>query len=147
MSIDISQFHQAYFEESFEGLDVMESGLLGIDLGSADLESINTIFRAAHSIKGGGATFGFAEVSEFTHVLETLLDEMRGGGREVTREAVDLLLQSVDCVREMLRAAQSGKPTDKERIAAVFGDLEHMLGSAAGADAAVTAGSDGDARD
>jgi len=142
MSIDISQFHQAYFEESFEGLDIMESGLLGVDLGTTDLEAINTIFRAAHSIKGGGGTFGFTEISEFTHVLETLLDEMRGGRREVTREAVDLLLQSVDCVREMLRAAQSGEENDEDRIAAVHGDLERMLNDAAGAESADTAGGD-----
>ncbi len=142
MSIDVSQFHQAYFEESFENLDIMESGLLGVDLGMADLEAINTIFRAAHSIKGGGGTFGFTEISEFTHVLETLLDEMRGGRREVTREAVDLLLQSVDCVREMLRAAQSDEDTDKDRIAAVHGDLERMLNDTAGADSADAAGDD-----
>ncbi len=63
MSIDLAQFHQVFFEESFEGLDVMESGLLNLDLGSVDDEEINTIFRAAHSIKGGSGTFGFMEVS------------------------------------------------------------------------------------
>ncbi len=76
MSIDLSQFHQVFFEESFEGLDVMESSLLELDITDVDAEVINNILRAAHSIKGGTGTFGFQQVSEFTHVLETLLDEL-----------------------------------------------------------------------
>ncbi|MGE3772429.1 MAG: Hpt domain-containing protein, partial [Gammaproteobacteria bacterium] len=77
MSVDISQFHQVFFEESFEGLEIMESGLLALGVGEPDLEAINTIFRAAHSIKGGSGTFGFTAIGEFTHVMETLLDQMR----------------------------------------------------------------------
>jgi len=61
-------------------LDIMESGLLNMDPGTADAEEINAIFRAAHSIKGGSGTFGFMNVSDFTHVMETLLDEMRDNG-------------------------------------------------------------------
>ncbi|TQV86717.1 chemotaxis protein CheA [Aliikangiella coralliicola] len=105
MEIDLSQFHQVFFEESFEGLDTMEQELLHLEAGS-DLENINTIFRAAHSIKGGSATFSFKEIADFTHVLETLLDEMREGSRPVTREVVDLLLKSVDCLRGMLTRTQ-----------------------------------------
>ena len=56
MSVDVAQFHQVFFEESREGLDVMEQGLLGLDVGAADPEVINAIFRAAHSIKGGSGT-------------------------------------------------------------------------------------------
>jgi two-component system chemotaxis sensor kinase CheA len=106
MSIDISQFHDVFFEESFEGLDAMESGLLNLSEGTPDVEVINTIFRAAHSIKGGAGTFGFVNVSEFTHVMETLLDEMRNGDREVTGESTNLLLDAVDVLREMLTAVQ-----------------------------------------
>jgi len=112
MSIDLSQFHQVFYEESFEGLDVMEQELLGLELGNIDRETINTIFRAAHSIKGGSATFNFSKIAEFTHVLETLLDEMREGKRNVTKEAVDLLLKSVDCLREMLTAYQNESDVD-----------------------------------
>ena len=74
MAIDMEQFKVTYIEESLEGLDIMESSLLGLDSGTADNETINTIFRAAHSIKGGGAIFGLSSVSEFTHSVETLLD-------------------------------------------------------------------------
>jgi two-component system chemotaxis sensor kinase CheA len=127
MSIDISQFHDVFFEESFEGLDAMESGLLNLDIGTADVEEINTIFRAAHSIKGGAGTFGFMDVSEFTHVMETLLDEMRNGERDVTPESTNLLLDAVDVLREMLTAVQQKTDTDDARIAEARLKLEAML--------------------
>jgi len=127
MSIDISQFHDVFFEESFEGLDAMESGLLNLDVGAADVEAINTIFRAAHSIKGGAGTFGFMPISNFTHVMETLLDEMRNGQREVSSESTNLLLDAVDVLREMLTATQQDVASDDVRIAKVRGQLESML--------------------
>jgi len=127
MSIDMSQFYQTFFDESFEGLESMESGLLGLDVGAADEETVNTIFRAAHSIKGGSATFGFTAVAEFTHVMETLLDEMRAGDRMVTEHAVDLLLTSVDVLREMLTAVQNEDDIDSERVTSVQKDLEMLL--------------------
>jgi two-component system chemotaxis sensor kinase CheA len=117
MSIDMAQFHQVFFEESFEGLDIMETGLLNLDMGDVDSEEINTIFRAAHSIKGGSGTFGFTSVSDFTHVMETLLDEMRDGRRQITQPAVDVLLGSVDCLREMLTAIQDEQDVDESSVA------------------------------
>ncbi|PPD30687.1 MAG: chemotaxis protein CheA [Methylomonas sp.] len=116
MSIDMAQFHQVFFEESFEGLDAMESGLLNLDMGDVDVDEINTIFRAAHSIKGGSGTFGFTAVSDFTHVMETLLDEMRDGRRQITQVAVDVLLGSVDCLREMLHAIQDGGAINQQSV-------------------------------
>ena len=117
MSIDMAQFHQVFFEESFEGLDIMETGLLNLDMGDVDVEEINTIFRAAHSIKGGSGTFGFTSVSDFTHVMETLLDEMRDGRRQVTQPAINVLLGSVDCLREMLTAIQDEQDVDVSSVA------------------------------
>ncbi len=132
MAIDITQFHETFFEESFEGLDIMESGLLNLDIGAADNDTINSIFRAAHSIKGGSATFGFTDVAEFTHGMETLLDEMRDGTRDVTQKSVDTLLQSVDCLRELLAAARDKTPVDSERVAVVHKSLEKILSSEGG---------------
>lgn len=137
MSIDMAQFHQVFFEESFEGLDIMETGLLNMDPGAADAEEINSIFRAAHSIKGGSGTFGFMNVSDFTHVMETLLDEMRDGRREVTADAVDVLLQSVDVLREMLVAARDGGSADEQRVKSQHGELQRVLADKDGADAPV----------
>jgi two-component system chemotaxis sensor kinase CheA len=112
MSIDLSQFFEVFFEESLEGLDVMESELLNLSPGQLDNETINTIFRAAHSIKGGSGTFGFNDVSDFTHVVETLLDQIREGQRELSQEHINLLLQSVDCLRAMLADLQNNQQTD-----------------------------------
>lgn len=131
MSVDLEQFHQVFFEESFEGLDVMESGLMALDLGSANNEDINTIFRAAHSIKGGSGTFGFKNISDFTHVMETLLDEMRDGRRHVTREAVDVLLHSVDVLRMLLNSARDKTDPDQHVIREQLVELEALLGGSA----------------
>ncbi len=143
MTIDMTQFHQVFFEESFEGLEVMESGLLSMDPGAADAEEINAIFRAAHSIKGGSGTFGFSDIAAFTHVMETLLDEMRDGRRQVTSEALEVLLRSVDVLREML-AASSGKGVlDEVLMKEQQQELEAVLNDQAGIS---TAGSDADTR-
>ena len=136
MSIDMEQFHQAFFEESFEGLDIMEAELLNLDVGTADVEVVNTIFRAAHSIKGGAGTFGFMNVSEFTHVMETLLDEMREGVRPVTQASMTALLESVDTVRHMLEAVRDGTDLDEEDVVKHRVALEAIL---AGSDAASVA--------
>jgi two-component system chemotaxis sensor kinase CheA len=124
MALDLAQFHDAFFDESFEALDTMEAALLKLNVGAPEPEAINTIFRVAHSIKGGSATFGFAEVASFTHTCETLLDELRGNRMQVTRYITDLLLKSVDIMREMLRAVQQKAPIDAQRVADLQFDLE-----------------------
>ncbi|MGH8209586.1 MAG: Hpt domain-containing protein, partial [Steroidobacteraceae bacterium] len=124
MTIDLTQFHDAFFEESFEALDSMEAALLKLDIGAPDSELINTIFRVAHSIKGGSATFGFSDIASFTHSLETLLDELRSGGMQVSLEISDLLLKSVDVMRAMLRSTQSKQPLDLQRVSDLQFDLE-----------------------
>ena len=138
MSIELSQFFQVFFEESFEGLDVMESGLMSLDPANVDNEMINSIFRAAHSIKGGSATFGFASVAEFTHVLETLLDEVRAETRGMSTDMVDLFLQSVDCLRELLEGLQAEVPVDGARADGLRQKFEAILDIPAGADVSET---------
>ncbi len=128
MSIDLEQFHETFFEESFEGLDIMESGLLELEQGEVDLENINTIFRSAHSIKGGSGTFGFTAVAEFTHDMETLLDQMRNGDRQVTVPVVDILLGSVDVLRNMLNAIRDGSEIDVQNIAEMTTSIKGILG-------------------
>ncbi|MCB1644925.1 MAG: chemotaxis protein CheA [Pseudomonadales bacterium] len=134
MTIELSQFFQVFFEESFEGLDVMESGLLSLDPENIDNEEINSIFRAAHSIKGGSATFGFSSVADFTHVMETLLDEVRSGSRSISQDTVDLFLQSVDCLRELLQGLQAEEEVDTTRAVELRGQFEEILGVAPGAE-------------
>jgi two-component system chemotaxis sensor kinase CheA len=127
MTLDLAQFHDTFFEESFEALDSMEAALLKLSAGEVDKELINTIFRVAHSIKGGSATFGFTDVAGFTHTLETLLDELRAGKRQVYPELVDLLLRSGDMMREMLVATKDKQPLDKARMSQLHGQIEAAL--------------------
>src|SRR3982074_3798801 len=127
MTIDLTQFHDAFFEESFEALDSMEAALLKLDIGAPDKELINTISRVAHSIKGGSATFGFSDIASFTHSLETMLDELRSGGMQVTLAMSDLLLKSVDVMRAMLRAVQAKQPINAQRVSDLQFDLELMI--------------------
>ena len=135
MTMDMEQFHQTFFEESLEGLDHMESALLNLDVGAAEPEVINSIFRAAHSIKGGSGTFGFLDIANFTHLMETLLDEMRDGRRQVVQAEVDLLLRAVDSLRMLVAAAQGGAEADAEQIEAVEGELRAALDQQPGATA------------
>ena len=127
MSIDLSQFHQVFFEESLEGLDIMEKGLLGIDPQQPDAETINSIFRAAHSIKGGSGTFGFTAVTNFTHVLETLQDEIRANQRGMDQAIVDLFLQAVDCLRTMMQQLQAHEAVDTQQADALQRQFEAIL--------------------
>lgn len=114
MSVDLSQFIPSFLEESFEGLELMESSLLNLEQG--DDETINSIFRAAHSIKGGAGTFGFEHVTEFTHLVETLLDEMRDGRRKIEQNDVELLLDSVDCMRLLIEAIRDETECEQTKI-------------------------------
>jgi two-component system, chemotaxis family, sensor kinase CheA len=106
--IDLSQFYQVFFEEAGENLDRMEQQLLEIDIEAADDEELNSIFRCAHSVKGGAATFGFNDVAELTHQMETLLDKLRRHELQPTSPMVDVLLQSGDALKAQLARHQEG---------------------------------------
>lgn len=112
MTLDMQQFRQVFMDECAENLDIMEQELLALNPDSVDPETINTIFRAAHSIKGGAATFDFNTIASFTHVVETLLDEIRNNNIVLCAEHVDLFLKSEDHIRNLLEAAQQGEDLD-----------------------------------
>ena len=105
---DLTQFYQIFFEEAGENLDQMEQMLLDLDVSIVDDEELNGIFRCAHSIKGGAATFGFADVAELTHHMESLLDKLRRHELQPTTPMVDALLESADASRSLLARHQSG---------------------------------------
>jgi two-component system, chemotaxis family, sensor kinase CheA len=100
--IDLSQFYQVFFEEAGENLETMEQKLLNVDLENADDEELNAIFRCAHSVKGGAATFGFSDVAELTHQMETLLDKLRRHELAPSAAMVDVLLASGDALKAQL---------------------------------------------
>ena len=105
---DLSQFYQIFFEEASENLDQMEQMLLSLDLSAANDEELNGIFRCAHSIKGGAATFGFSDVTELTHRMESLLDRLRRHEITPVPAMVDVLLESADASRSLLARHQAG---------------------------------------
>ncbi|WP_197474775.1 Hpt domain-containing protein, partial [Oleiphilus sp. HI0079] len=127
MSVDLSQFHQVFFEESNEGLDIMESALLELDPEALDSERIDEIFRAAHSIKGGSGTFGFQQIADFTHVVETLLDLIRSDQFDIQSEHVDLFLRSVDCIRTMVNQLEDGQECETELAGQLKAEFEAIL--------------------
>lgn len=116
MSIDMKQFHVVFFEESQEHLDEMEQLLLDLNVGNPDGEMLNSIFRAAHSIKGGSGIFGFDALASVTHVMESLLDKIRQGTMTITSEMVDLFLSSVDQLKEILRCYRTNDELDWNEV-------------------------------
>lgn len=118
--IDLSQFYQVFFEEAGENLDNMEQLLLNLNIEAADDEELNAIFRCAHSIKGGAATFGFSDVAELTHQMETLLDKLRRHELAPNSAMVDVLLQSGDALRAQLGRHQGSgaDPVDTSSLLA-----------------------------
>lgn len=124
--IDLSQFYQVFFEEAGENLERMEAQLLEIDIEAADDEELNSIFRCAHSVKGGAATFGFADVAELTHQMETLLDKLRRHELTPTAAMVDVLLQSGDALRAQL-ARHQGAGGDEIDTSELLASIRAMV--------------------
>ncbi|MCG5493756.1 chemotaxis protein CheW [Ectothiorhodospira variabilis] len=126
MTIDMTQFYQVFFDEADEHLADMESLLLELDVDQPDLEMLNAIFRAAHSIKGGAGTFGFTDMARVTHVLETLLDRLRKQELQPVTEMVDAFLEAGDVLKAQLQAHREGEEYQDERIDRVCTWLERL---------------------
>ena len=126
MTIDMSQFFEVFFEETSEHLAAMEALLLAIDVGDPPVDDLNAIFRAAHSIKGGSATFGFEDMAQVTHILEGLLDRLRKGELTLQAPMVDAFLAAVDVLRMQLAGHQSGAEVDRDAVSAVCDRLASL---------------------
>ena len=138
MTIDMSQFFQEFFEEAEELLAEKERLLLGIDIASPQKEEIDAVFRAAHSIKGGAATFGFSDITEVTHVMESLLDRIRKGEMALTSEHVDVFLQAKDILAMLVEGHRHGAEVDREAVKVLQEKLERLSANAGGAPAQAT---------
>ena len=129
--IDLSQFYQVFFEEAGENLESMEQMLLNLDIGNPDDEQLNAIFRCAHSVKGGAATFGFADVAELTHQMETLLDKLRRHELTITAAMVDVLLASGDALKAQLARHQGNGGDVVDTTELLFSIRAHAEGQTA----------------
>ncbi|MES2741385.1 MAG: chemotaxis protein CheA [Pseudomonadota bacterium] len=119
MTIDISQFYQVFFDEAEELLAEMERLLLAVDIGAPDAEDLNAVFRTAHSVKGGASTFGLSDMTEVTHILESLLDRIRKGEMALTAEHVDAFLAAKDILKMQLDGHRLGAAVDQDAVANV----------------------------
>jgi len=128
MNINLGIFHAAFFDETAEHLEEMERLLIELDLDSPSSDALNAIFRAAHSIKGGAGTFGFNDMAELTHVLESLLDRLRKGETLPTPEMVDAFLAAADAIQGQLTAHRTGAVADPAVAKSVAERLEVFLG-------------------
>ncbi len=128
MKVDLRRFHETFFEEAAEHLATMEAGLLDLETRAQDAELLNSIFRAAHSIKGGSGSFGFTEIAHFTHALENVLDRLRGGRLTVQPALTSLLLKSADLLRDLVEATRRGEP-EAVAIDETVAALEAVLGT------------------
>ncbi|GGC92158.1 chemotaxis protein CheA [Undibacterium terreum] len=126
MTIDMSQFYQVFFDEAEELLAEKEKLLLAVDVSSPSEEDLNAIFRTAHSIKGGASTFGLTDMSEVTHILESLLDKIRKGEMALTAEHVDAFLVAKDILKMQLDGHKLGTAVDQDAVADVRMHLQSL---------------------
>ena len=126
MTIDMKQFYQAFFEEAGDLLAQAEQILVSINIEYPDSEDLNAIFRSVHSIKGGATTFGFNDMTEFTHVLENLLDRIRNNEIIITQEHVDMILVAKDVIQSQLDGYRTGSFVDQEQEAQIKKQLQYF---------------------
>ncbi|MGB3937992.1 MAG: Hpt domain-containing protein, partial [Burkholderiales bacterium] len=139
MTVDMTQFYQVFFEESAELLAEMETLLLKVDLAAPDIEELNAIFRVAHSIKGGASTFGFTDMTEVTHVLESLLDRLRKSELALTSEMVDVFLKARDVITGQLAGHRGDGKADPALAETVCAALKRLASGTAAPQSAASA--------
>lgn len=120
---------ETFIIECNELLNDMEEGLLHIDQNGSDIEALNSIFRGAHSIKGGSGALGFMPVYEFTHIMEELLDDMREGSIIPSSESIDVLLESLDILKSMIEMIQNEEEVPEDLAKDVTAKLLKIRGS------------------
>ena len=124
---NLSQFNEAFFEEAQEHLETMETMLLDYDVDCPDIEDLNSVFRAAHSIKGGSAIFGFTAMTGLTHVMENMLDRARNEELALTNELITVLLETVDVLKDILHSYRNDEEIDWDVVETNKAILEKEL--------------------
>ena len=119
---------QTFFQECEEQLAELETGLLAIQDGDSDPETVNAVFRAVHSIKGGAGAFGLDDLVRFAHVFETTLDDVRGGKLAPAPEVLKTMLRAADVLADLVRAARDGGSVDAARSQTLAGELAALCG-------------------
>ncbi|MGE0742200.1 MAG: chemotaxis protein CheA [Hyphomonadaceae bacterium] len=115
-----------FFQECDEQLAELESGLMALESGEGDRETLNAVFRAVHSVKGGAGAFGFESLVKFSHTFETVLDLMRSDKLAIDGEVLRVMLRAADVLSDLVHAARDGGEVDAERCAALAEELDHL---------------------
>lgn len=125
----LEQIKQGYFQECEELLLAMEEGLIAMENGDRDPEVINAVFRAVHSIKGGGGAFGFDHLVAFAHSFETVMDMIRSNQLEPEPEVMKLLLRASDMLSDHVAAVRTAQPLDPGHDEDCLAELKTLSGN------------------
>ena len=121
------RFRLIFFEEASEAIDAIEQNLPLLQSSNGIKDVTDDIFRAAHSLKGGAATFGMSALTDFTHLMETLLDDVRSGTSSISDELVDCLFSSLDVLRNLLAHHQDNTPIEETMLQTVERELMLLI--------------------
>ncbi|MBB4479098.1 chemotaxis protein CheA [Rhizobium etli] len=124
--MDMNEIKEIFFQECEEQLAELESGLLKMNDGDRDPETVNAVFRAVHSIKGGAGAFGLDDLVAFAHVFETTLDCVRSNKLEPTQDVLKVMLKSADVLADLTNAARDGGSVDESRSRGLVKELEAL---------------------
>ena len=124
--MDMNEIKEIFFQECEEQLAELESGLLKLNDGDRDPETVNAVFRAVHSIKGGAGAFGLDDLVSFAHVFETTLDCVRSNKLEPTQDVLKVMLKSADVLADLVSASRDGGGIDESRSRALVKELEAL---------------------
>lgn len=124
--MDMNEIKEIFFQECEEQLAELESGLLKLNDGDRDPETVNAVFRAVHSIKGGAGAFGLDDLVAFAHVFETTLDCVRSNKLEPSQDVLKVMLRSADVLADLTNAARDGGSVDESRTRGLVKELEAL---------------------
>lgn len=124
----MDQIRETFFQECEELMEVLEDGLNAMEAEEHDDDTVNAVFRAVHSVKGGAGAFGLDDLVEFAHTFETTLDEVRAGRLSIAPELVSVFLRSADQLRDLISNAQSGVAGDTEQADKLISELKTLAG-------------------
>ena len=124
----MAEIRASFFIECEELLEALQDGLNQLEDGGEDTETINVVFRAVHSIKGGAGAFGLEALVRFAHRYETVLDEVRSNRLVPDHEALKLFFQAADHLSDLVRACRDDQPLPEETSAALLDELDKLLG-------------------
>ncbi len=124
--MDMEEIKEIFFQECEEQLTELETGLLAMNDGDDDSETVNAVFRAVHSIKGGAGAFGLDDLVAFAHVFETTLDCVRSNKLEADATVMKVMLKSADVLADLTTAARDGGSVDAARSAVLVKDLDAL---------------------